>query len=47
VQIAIAFNELLARVTNFRLECAPEDIVWKPGIANAPDRIPVTFDKVS
>ncbi|MDT7634510.1 MAG: hypothetical protein QOI50_6440 [Pseudonocardiales bacterium] len=47
VQIAIAFDELLARVTNFRLECAPEDIVWKPGIANAPDRIPVTFDKVS
>jgi cytochrome P450 len=46
VQIALAFEELLARVTNLKLDCDPSDIHWKPGIANCPDRIPVTFDKV-
>jgi cytochrome P450 len=46
VQITIAMEELLARVTNLRLACDPSDIHWKPGIANCPDRIPVTFDKV-
>lgn len=47
VQIAIAFEELLARVTRLELDCAPEDIVWKPGIANCPERIPVRFKKVT
>lgn len=47
VQIALAFEELLAQITNLRLSCAPEDIVWAPGIANAPDRIPLKFDRVS
>src|SRR5581483_7285321 len=46
VQIAVAFEELLARVTNLRLECAPQDVVWKPGIANAPEAVPVRFDRV-
>jgi cytochrome P450 len=46
VQIAIAFEELLARITNIRLDCDPSDIHWKPGIANCPDRVPITFDKV-
>ncbi|HTK61055.1 MAG TPA: cytochrome P450 [Pseudonocardia sp.] len=46
VQIGIAFEELLARITNIRLACDPSDIHWKPGIANCPDRIPITFDKL-
>ena len=46
VQIAVAFEELLSRVTNLQLDCAPTDIRWKPGIANCPDRIPVRFDRV-
>lgn len=46
VQIAIAFEELLARVTSLRLECEEADIVWKPGIANCPAGIPVRFDRV-
>lgn len=45
VQIAVAFEELLARLTNLRLDCDPADIVWAPGIANAPDRIPLRFDR--
>jgi cytochrome P450 len=47
VQIAIAFEELLARVTNLRLGCDPSEVVWKPGIANAPALIPIQFDKTS
>jgi len=47
VQIAIAFEELLARITNLRLGCDPSEVVWKPGIANAPASIPIQFDKVS
>ena len=46
MQIAIAFEELLARVTNLRLACAESYIRWKPGIANCPDRIPVHFDRL-
>ncbi|HEY1969635.1 MAG TPA: cytochrome P450 [Pseudonocardia sp.] len=47
VQIALAMDELLARTTNFTLGCDPADIVWKPGISNCPDRIPLTFDKLA
>jgi hypothetical protein len=46
VQIGIAFEELLARITDIRLACDPDEIHWKPGIANCPDRIPITFDKL-
>jgi cytochrome P450 len=46
VQIAIAFEELLARITNLCLDCDPSEIRWKPGIANCPDRIPVRFDRL-
>ena len=46
VQIAVAFEELLARVTGLRLACAPDDVVWKPGIANAPESVPVLFDRI-
>lgn len=47
VQIAIAFEELLARITNLRLDCDPADIAWTPGVAYAPARVPIRFDKVS
>jgi cytochrome P450 len=46
VEITIAFEELLARVTNFRLDADPGDLQWVPGIANYPDRVPLIFDKV-
>jgi cytochrome P450 len=46
VEITIAFEELLARITNFRLDADPADLKWVPGIANYPDRVPLTFDKV-
>jgi cytochrome P450 len=45
IQIAVAFDELLAQITNLRLDCDPSDIVWKPGVANAPDRVPLRFNK--
>jgi cytochrome P450 len=44
VQIGIAFEELLARTTRFRLDCDPSEVVWKPGIANAPEAVPIRFD---
>ena len=46
VQIAIAMEELFARVTNLRLDADPSDLRWAPGIANYPDRVPLTFDKI-
>ena len=46
VQIAVAFEELLARITDLRLDCAPDEVVWKPGIANAPEAVPIRFDRV-
>src|SRR5581483_6852241 len=46
VQIGLAFEELLGRITNIRLACDPSEIHWKPGIANCPDRVPITFDKL-
>lgn len=45
VQIAVAFEELLARVTHLRLDCDPQDVIWKPGIANAPESVPVRFER--
>jgi cytochrome P450 len=46
VEIAIAFEELLARITNFRLAADAASLKWAPGIANYPDRVPLRFDKV-
>jgi cytochrome P450 len=45
VQIAIAMEELLARITNLRLDVDPGELHWAPGIANYPDRVPLLFDK--
>jgi cytochrome P450 len=46
VEIAIAFEELLARITNLKLDADPAALTWAPGIANYPDRVPLTFDTV-
>jgi cytochrome P450 len=46
VQIAIAFEELFKRITNLRLEVDPSELEWAPGIANTPNIVPLTFDKV-
>jgi cytochrome P450 len=46
VEIAIAFEELLARITNLKFDADPADLKWAPGIANCPDRVPLTFEKV-
>lgn len=45
VEIAIAFEELFARITNLKLDVDPAALKWAPGIANYPDRVPLTFDK--
>lgn len=46
VEIAVAFEELFARITNLRLDADPATLKWAPGIANYPDRVPLTFDVV-
>jgi cytochrome P450 len=46
VEIAVAFQELFARITNLKFNGDPDALVWAPGIANCPDRVPLTFDKV-
>jgi cytochrome P450 len=46
VEITIAFEELLARITNLRFDGDPADLKWAPGIANCPDRVPLTFEKI-
>ncbi|TAM69818.1 cytochrome P450 [Mycobacterium sp.] len=46
LEITIAFEELLARITNLRFDGDPADLRWAPGIANCPDRVPLTFEKV-
>ena len=45
IQITVAFERLLARVTNLRM--TSEDIRWHPGISNGPRNLPVSFDKLS
>lgn len=46
IQIAIAFEELLKRVTNLRFaEGSFEDVRWAPGIANGPERLDLHFDR--
>ncbi|CDO90216.1 calcium-binding protein [Mycobacterium triplex] len=46
VEITIAFEELLARITNLKFDGDPADLKWAPGIANCPDRVPLIFEKV-
>lgn len=43
IQIAVAFEELLKRVTNLQLRDLAS-ITWVPGIANGPHRLDLTFD---
>jgi cytochrome P450 len=47
VQMAVAMEELLARITNLRLAVPAEEITWAPGIANCPHAVPLLFDKVT
>ena len=44
IQLAVAFEELLARVTNVRLANPDSEIRWAPGIANGPERLDIAFD---
>jgi cytochrome P450 len=46
IQITIAFEELLARVTRLRFADVDQAVKWAPGIANGPERLPLTFDRV-
>lgn len=46
VEITIAFEELLGRITNLKFDGDAGDLKWAPGIANCPDRVPLTFEKV-
>jgi cytochrome P450 len=44
IQITVAFERLLARITNLRM--ASDGIQWHPGISNGPRGLPVLFDKL-
>jgi cytochrome P450 len=44
IQITVAFERLLARITNLRM--ASDDIQWHPGISNGPRGLPVRFDRL-
>lgn len=44
IQIAVAFERLLARVTNLRM--VTDEIEWHPGISNGPRGLPMRFDKL-
>jgi len=46
LQIPIAWEEILKRVTNFRMAVDPATLTWEPGIANGPTEVPLTFDTV-
>lgn len=46
IQITIAFEELLARVTRLRFADLDQTVEWAPGIANGPERLPLAFDRV-
>ena len=46
IEIIVAFEELFACMTNLRLDADPESLKWAPGIANYPERVPLTFDKI-
>jgi cytochrome P450 len=47
IQITVAFEELLKRVTRLRFASGTaEDVAWAPGIANGPERLDLAFDLV-
>jgi cytochrome P450 len=46
VQMAVAMEELLSRITNLRLAVPADQITWAPGIANCPHAVPLLFDRV-
>lgn len=47
IQITIAFDELLKRITNLRFASGgPADVHWAPGIANGPEALDLAFDLV-
>ncbi|KXF55798.1 calcium-binding protein [Rhodococcus sp. SC4] len=46
IQIAIAFEELFARVTNLRFADPATEVHWAPGIANGPESLDLLFDVV-
>lgn len=43
VQITVAFDELLARITNLRL--AGGEVLWAPGVVTAPHTLDLEFDR--
>ena len=46
IQIAVAFDELLKRITRLRfVEGGAQDVRWSVGIANGPERLDLTFDR--
>lgn len=47
IQIAVAFEELFARVTNLRFADPSAEVHWSPGIANGPEGLDLVFDRVS
>lgn len=47
IQITIAFDELLKRITNLRFASGgAADVRWAPGIANGPEALDLAFDLV-
>ncbi|MDA4108510.1 cytochrome P450 [Mycolicibacterium holsaticum] len=44
LQIPIAWENILSRITNLRLDADPRDIVWEPGLSNGPSTVPLTFE---
>ena len=47
IQITVAYDELLKRVTGLRFQSGgADDVPWAPGIANGPERLDLTFDLV-
>jgi cytochrome P450 len=47
VQMAVAMEEVLARITNLRLAVPVDEVTWAPGIANCPHAVPLVFDRVT
>src|SRR5262249_34259115 len=46
LQIPIAWEEILKRVTNLKMAVDPDTLTWEPGIANGPTEVPLTFETV-
>lgn len=46
IQIAVAFDELFAQITNLRLADPDKPVHWAPGIANGLEGLELTFDRL-